>query len=668
VICRHVFPPVLALTASLLGAPPAAHAQNPSVTISVDAAANRHAIDPRIYGVAYGTTAALSDLNVVLNRYGGNNASRYNWKLNADNRGNDWYFESVPDASATPGGRGDDFIRLTKNAGAEAMITIPMVGYVGKLGPNRSKLASFSVSKYGAQTSNDAQWFPDAGDGIRASNGAPITGNNRLDANVAAGSTFQKGWIQHLVSAWGTAANGGLKYYLYDNEPSIWYATHRDVHPIGATMDEIKNRIIEYGNMIKTVDPSALLVGPEEWGWSGYFFSGYDLQYGQKHGWSSLPDRANHGGADYLPWLLDQLRQYEATHGKRLLDIFTVHYYPQGGEFSNDTSTSMQLLRNQSTRSLWDPNYVDRSWINTQVQLIPRIKGWVSTYYPGTLIGITEYNWGAEGHINGATTQADILGIFGREGLDLATRWTAPDPSTPTYKAIKLYCNYDGAKSTFGDSSCSASVPNPDTVSAFAAVRSLDGALTVMVISKRLSGKTPVRLNLSNFTHGSAAQVYQLTATNVITRLANLKVSSSVVSTTVPAQSITLLVIPGRASSGSRGGGGGTGGNPTFTTLASCSPSSLTHGRTVSITTTATDTGGALSNGIVDVEIYNTSSQKVYQQFASGQSFSQNEQRTYMYNWTPSTAGTYTVKIGVFSSNWGTLYHWNNGAATITVK
>ena len=93
----------------------------------------------------------------------------------------------------------------------------------------------------------------------------------------------------------------------------------------------------------------------------------------------------------------------------------------------------MQLLRNRSTRSLWDPNYVDESWIAStginggKVNLINLMKNWVNTYYPGTKIGITEYNWGAEGHMNGATTQADIWGIFGREGLDLANRWTTPD-------------------------------------------------------------------------------------------------------------------------------------------------------------------------------------------------------------------------------------------------
>ena len=148
-----------------------------------------------------------------------------------------------------------------------------------------------------------------------------------------------------------------------------------------------------------------------------------------------------------------------------------MHYYPQGGEFSDDVSTAMQQRRNRSTRSLWDPNYVDETWINDRVRLIPRLRGWVTQYYPGTQIGITEYNWGAEGHINGATTQADILGIFGREGLDMAARWATPAASTPTYKAIKLYRNYDGRRSTFGDTSIAAATANPDVVSAFAAER-----------------------------------------------------------------------------------------------------------------------------------------------------------------------------------------------------
>ena len=50
---------------------------------------------------------------------------------------------------------------------------------------------------------------------------------------------------------------------------------------------------------------------------------------------------------------------------------------------------------------------------------------------PNTPIGRTEYNWGAENHISGATAQADVLGILGREGVDIANRWVTPASSTP---------------------------------------------------------------------------------------------------------------------------------------------------------------------------------------------------------------------------------------------
>jgi len=56
----------------------AAAAQNPTANVTVNVNANRRAIDPRIYGIAYGTNAQLNDLNVPLNCYGGNNTSRYN--------------------------------------------------------------------------------------------------------------------------------------------------------------------------------------------------------------------------------------------------------------------------------------------------------------------------------------------------------------------------------------------------------------------------------------------------------------------------------------------------------------------------------------------------------------------------------------------------------------
>jgi hypothetical protein len=357
----------------------AALAQNPAVTVQVDANASRRAINPNIYGIAYGTAATLSDLNAPLNRQGGNNTSRYNWQLNADNRGFDWYFQSIAEPSATAGERGDTFISTSRSAGAQPMLTVPMVDWVAKLGASRGKLASYSINKYGAQTDRDWQWFPDAGNGILSSNNQEITWNDPNDANVPNNSTFQGGWVQHLVNRWGLAASGGLKYYILDNEHSLWHSTHRDAYPVGARMADIRAKILDYAAAIKNRDASALIVGPEEWGWSGYIFSGYDQQWGSKNGWSNLPDRTANGNWDYLPWLLKELKATSVAGGLKPLDVVTVHYYPQGGEFSNDVSASMQLRRNRSTRSLWDPAYVDETWIGTQVQLIPRLRGWVDT-------------------------------------------------------------------------------------------------------------------------------------------------------------------------------------------------------------------------------------------------------------------------------------------------
>jgi hypothetical protein len=518
-----------------------------SVNIRVDAKANRRPISPEIYGVSFATASQLSDLNVPLNRNGGNHTSRYNWQLNASNRGADWYFQSVPEGDSTMGGAVNSFIAASRSAGAEPMITVPTLGWVAKLGLLRTKLSSFSILKYGPQLAWDWQWFPDAGNGVRL-NGGHITGNDPRDANMPVDPRFQQAWVKHLVGKWGTAAQGGMRYYILDNEPSLWHLTHRDVRTTGATMQEVRDRMFAYGAAVKAVDPGAQLVGPEEWGWSGYFFSGYDQQYARSNGYppiSTFPDRAAHGQWDYLPWLLDQLRQESARTGRRTLDVFTVHYYPQGGEYSNDTSSAMQLKRNRSTRSMWDSSYTDETWINDRVQLIPRLRQWVNTYYPGTRIGITEYNWGAEHHINGATAQADLLGIFGREGLDMAVRWGTPAASSPTYKAFKLYRNYDGQRSTFGNTSVAATVPDPDTVSAYAALRSTDGALTVMVVGKFLSGSASINVDLLGFTPRGPVQVWQLTSANTLTRMADLPVSGARLATTVPASSVTLFVVPG---------------------------------------------------------------------------------------------------------------------------
>lgn len=513
--------------------------------LDINVQGGRHAINPMIYGVAFGSTAQLSDLQSTLNRYGGNETSRYNWSLNAYSLDNDYYFESRAYTSAVAGEVVDTFISDSKAGGAQPFITVPMLSYMANLGAKRSSLVSFSVKKYGPQTMVDP-WDTDAGNGVSTLLGNPYIVNDPLDANTPNDVANQTNWMKHVISKFGRPTSGGVKYYIMDNEPSIWNGTHRDIHPAGETYAEIISDYESYALMVRKSDPGALIVGPEEWGWGGYIWSGSDYTWFADHNWTGTPpDQAANGGLWHAPYILKMLAEYQKQTGYQLLNVFSLHYYPQQGEYGGDDSPVMQAIRNRSTRSLWDPGYTDPTWINAVVQLIPRMKNWVSTYYPGLATAITEYSWGDDAYLNGATTQADILGIFGREGLDMGSRFVCPSVGTPTYLAMKIYRNYDGAKSSFGDTSVTCAAPNADDLSGFASQRTKDSALTVMVVNK-VATAAPIELNLSGFNAGKSATPYQInSATQTkIAKLAAESVVNGILSTSVPPQSITLFVIP----------------------------------------------------------------------------------------------------------------------------
>jgi hypothetical protein len=246
------------------------------------------------------------------------------------------------------------------------------------------------------------------------------------------------------------------------------------------------------------------------------------------------------------------MQAYEQANGIRILDYLDLHYYPQanGVSLSPAGNAATQALRLRSTRALWDETYADESWIadvpeGPYVRLIPRMHAWVETYYPGTKLAITEYNWGALDHINGALAQADVLGIFGREGVDLAALWGPPESNQPGAFAFRMYLNYDGYHHGFGETSIQAVSTDQDRLAVYAAQRGMDAALTLMIINKTGADLvSPVAL--TNFAPASSAQVYRYSAQDLtrIIRQPDQPVSSTGFTATYPANTITLVVIP----------------------------------------------------------------------------------------------------------------------------
>jgi hypothetical protein len=520
----------------------------PALTIDVNA--DRHLISSDIYGInLLGDEALATELRLPVRRWGGNSTSRYNWQNDTTNTGMDWYFENIPNDNPNPaslpdGSAADRVVEQNLRTGTRTLMTLPTIGWVAKRRTSGHPFdCAYKVSKYGAQQSTDP-WDSNCGNGVTAS-GVNITGNDPADTSVASNPAFITGWINHLVGKYANAANGGVSYYAFDNEPMIWHGTHRDVHPRAPTYDEIRDRTFLYGAAIKAADPTAKTLGPVEDGWCRYLYSAAD-------NCSPGADYLEHGSVQYVPWYLQQMKGYEQQHGVRILDYLDLHYYPSanGVALSPAGQSATQALRLRSTRSLWDATYIDESWISdTQnggvaVRMIPRMKQWAAENYPGTKSAITEYNWGAPESMNGALAQADVLGIFGREGLDLATLWGDVLATQPLSFAFRMYRNYDGHGHGFGDTAVRSLSADQSALAVYAAQRSADGALTIMVVNKSGNALTST-IGLAGFNAQPNAAVYRYSPANMtaIERVADQAITASGFTATVPASSITLFVM-----------------------------------------------------------------------------------------------------------------------------
>ncbi|MEU8233342.1 glycoside hydrolase family 44 protein [Actinoplanes sp. NPDC048967] len=508
------------------------------LTLSVDVSAARHRISPDIYGLNGAEAGFAAEIGLPVARWGGNASSRYNFKNHTYNTGSDWFFENIV---AGPENTVEAFVERNRALGAKQIVTVPMIGWVAKDSPSSHPFhCGFPATRFPEQDQFD-QWDPNCGNGrLHDTN---LTGADPADTSVAAGASFDGEMVSHLVGRFGTAAQGGVRIYELDNEPVLWAATHRDVHPEVVSYDELGSKSTATAAAIKKADPSAAVLGPSGWGYCEWISSGVD-------GCALGADAAAHGGLNLSQWYLKNMKDYSDAHGgRRLLHYFDQHYYPQIG---GGTDADANALRLRSTRSLWDPTYVEESWIGPSgvnappLHFIRTMKSWIAEQYPGTRTAISEYNFGALDHINGALTQADVLGIFGREGLDLATMWGEPQPAQPAAYAFRMYRNYDGAGGRFGDVSVSATSSDQGQLAVYAAQRSSDKALTLMLVNKTSDDLTSA-LSIKGFPGGTARRfTYSPADLTSIVRGTDVAAKRGTIKATYPANSITLLVLPRR--------------------------------------------------------------------------------------------------------------------------
>jgi hypothetical protein len=546
-------------------------AQAATVVVSVDPALDRRPIDPQIYGVNFARAGQLDDPGFSVNRWGGNATTRYNWQVDVSNRGSDYVFLNVVegDGLGLPDNSGaNQFLAATLAAGAEPLLTVGTIGWTPLA--LRQKRYGFSIAKYGPQLQTGGEFDLDGGNGVcstaqnmtgwcvdQATGPDLIVGNDPTDTSFASGAQWNRDWVAHLKTRHGSAANGGVRYYALDNEVMLWNSTHRDVHPQPATYDEIWQKTVAHAAAIKAEDPAAKIFGPVTWGYCDLFGSAADNCL-------TGPDRDAHGGLAFVPWYLRQVCAYQQQNGVRLVDYLDLHYYPQGENLLDFNSTNLgtsesavvAARRLRSVKELYDPNWIAESWFADlgdfdanhydKPQFIRRARAWIDAECPGTKLAITEYNWGPDQGLSSALAQVEVLAVFGREGVDLATRWVAPEVGSLAERAFRLFLDYDGNGSQVVGDSVRATSANIDLLGAYAIDR--PGERMMLVLVNKDTVATTAQLSFATGLNG-AYTVYRFDAANDVGPVANGNIAGTALSLVLPARTASLVVLPAATAS-----------------------------------------------------------------------------------------------------------------------
>lgn len=463
---------------------------NADVQIQIRSDMDVHPISPLIYGTAQPDSPSQNRYTLL--RSGGNRMTAYNWETNASNAGADYMFQNDDylSPSTIPGEALQTTLMGAKMLGGTALLTIPIVDYVAA-----DEKGDGDVTKSGADYLQ-----------TRFKQNRAVKGDTLSTTPDTTDDYVNQDEFVNWVKTTG-AANGPTVYFALDNEPDLWSSTHKEIHPMPVTYDELCMRNVTYATMVKNLWPEAKVTGFVSYGYTGYV----SLQ--------NAPDSGSKG--DFINYYLDQMKAAETTAGHRLIDYLDLHWYPEatGGTVRvtmPDTTAPVVSARVQAPRSLWDPSYKETSWIvnsvlHDAIRLIPRIKDKITAHYPGTGLAITEWNYGGGGDISGAVAVADVLGIFGSYSVDIASYWALND-ETYANVAFRAYRNFDGKGAAFGDTSIHASSSDVATATVYASVDSANPDRMVAVLINKSTAAKSAGITITHPSSFASLAVYTLTS------------------------------------------------------------------------------------------------------------------------------------------------------------
>jgi hypothetical protein len=547
-------------------------------------------VSPYVYGVnsfaAWNPTTKWGML-----RWGGDSTTPLNWTNNFSNAGSDYCFNQGNEdkgSTALAGTitTGTPSIITDKAIGAASLVTVPIVPYVASSAvtnnvwsgsippcPGTPMCASGTANGTAMNVGNLDFASTDSASSAFVTNhptkGSAFCTSTSGSCSVdTTGPVYQDEFVNYMKVNY---ASDAPIFFMLDNEPNYWPGTHPEIWPYTGTpgcgtsgtvsFDDVVTLNTSFATAIKNAWPEALVFGPVV-AQDGILYAGdYDDP--------NLP-------TPFGPYYLSKMAANSDEVGHPLIDSFDTHYYT-----SNSQTTSQCL---QVPRMFWDPNFTDftasttdsidfgwsgpNNYFDTNLfprQMIPRVEGWIATAYQGKKTAapgysISEYDFGGmcDTAIEGGVAEADLLGVFGREGLFGATMWPLQSVLETGSSALALYSvaafdlyrNYDGKGSVVGDTAVYASTPDVEHTSIYAFTSSTQAGEVDLVAVNKTADSLPFVATLANAPSLTQATAYQLVAGTIGVTLAagspptvTCSGGTIYVTYTMPATSATTIIL-----------------------------------------------------------------------------------------------------------------------------
>lgn len=499
---------------------PTAAAGSYDMTVTVDLSAEGKPISPYIYGInEYGHQEDLKSVRVHAVRQGGNRMTGYNWETNASNAGSDWKYSSDNNLSASDE-PADCVQQLSKEAARYGigykMTTLQLAGYVS---------ADKSGTVKEEETAPSKRW-----NAVEVTKGSAFSD----EPDLTDGVVYMDEYVNYIIGKLGDSQSAtGIQGYSLDNEPALWSGTHSRIHPQPVGMKELTEKSAATASAVKKLDPKAEIFGPALYGYTAFDHLADDSSSDE---WETI--KAEGGYHWYIDYYLDSMKKASEKAGTRLLDVLDIHYYSESCR--NGTEDRLQ-----SVRTLYEKGFSENSWIGQwcmeNVPILPTVQHSIDTYYPGTKLAVTEYNFGGDKEPSGAIAQAEALGCYADAGVYFASLWGG---SGYILSGLNLYTNYDGKGGCFGDTLLPTATEDVSKSSAYAAKNRDASTVTVMVTNKDLTAAEHTTVTLSGAKKNyRKAAVYAVTQDSSDIRLLEIAdVSGGKAEINLPAYCAAMIV------------------------------------------------------------------------------------------------------------------------------